>query len=345
MPAVGARSRQAAGVSTAKGSLDCDAMGSASATRYEVVEVRLGPVPEPLSPMARVDVVFTEPGGREWRVPAFASKGEWRVRYSSGTTGEHRYRVVADQDLADPTGVVYVEPGDASHPLRAHGPLQVADDHRHLEHSDGTPLLWLADTWWEGLTRRLTTEQFRELATRRVEQGFSVIQIVAGLYPEMAPFAHPRRGEHERVGLVRGLHRFEPGVVRRSRRASCRTSQSGPRAMHRRCVGLIRAADGYSKMLRHWRELIARWGAHPVVWCLAGEMPAVELKVMRAAASRLEQGNIKPADLLRVLARQISLKVRRRGRSRGFPDSEGIATLLGLGPVVADQVRNWNEVL
>ena len=29
---------------------------------------------------------------------------------------------------------------------------------------------------------------------------------------------------------------------------------------------------GVEKMQRHWRYMIARWGAWPVVWCLAGEL-------------------------------------------------------------------------
>jgi len=28
---------------------------------------------------------------------------------------------------------------------------------------------------------------------------------------------------------------------------------------------------GVAKMKQHWRNLVARWGAYPVVWCLAGE--------------------------------------------------------------------------
>ena len=28
---------------------------------------------------------------------------------------------------------------------------------------------------------------------------------------------------------------------------------------------------GMDKVKKHWRYLVARWGAYPVVWCLAGE--------------------------------------------------------------------------
>jgi hypothetical protein len=319
-------------------------MSTASGGRHEVVEVRLGAAPEPALPMARVDVVFIEPGGRERRVPAFASTGEWRVRYSSSVPGEHRYRIIADQHLAHRTGAVHIEQGDTSHALSMHGPLRVANDHRHLEHADGTPFLWLADTWWEGLVQRLTTVEFRELAARRVEQGFSVIQIVAGLYPEMAPFA--------REGASVSGWAWHEGFTAPNPAWFDEADERVAELVGQGLVPCIVGAwgsyvrrMGVEKMLRHWRELIARWGAYPVVWCLAGEMPALEPEVMRAAASKLEQGDTKPRDLLGLLARQVSLKVRRRGQARGFPDSEAIATVLGLRAAVADQVRAWNAVL
>lgn len=37
------------------------------------------------------------------------------------------------------------------------------------------------------------------------------------------------------------------------------------------CWGYYLPKLGMKKMQAHWRTIIARWGAHPVVWCLAGE--------------------------------------------------------------------------
>jgi hypothetical protein len=309
-----------------------------------VIEVRLGPAPERVPATSQVDVVFTEPGGGERHVPAFASRGEWRVRYSSSTVGEHRYRADADKDLGYPAGVISVEPGDTSRALGAHGPLRVADDHRHLEHADGTPFLWLADTWWEGLTRRLTTEQFRELAAKRIEQGFSVVQIVAGLYPEMAPFA-PEGESVSGWAWQEGFTAPNPAWFEEADERVAELVRAGLVPCVVGAWGSYIQNMGTERMLRQWRELIARWGAYPVVWCLAGEMPALEPEVMRAAASKFERGNLKPGDLLGVLARQISLTMRRRRRSRGFPDSERIATMLGVRALVAEQLAKWNQVM
>ena len=37
----------------------------------------------------------------------------------------------------------------ATTPWEEHGKLQVSANGRHLEHIDGTPMLWIADTGWE----------------------------------------------------------------------------------------------------------------------------------------------------------------------------------------------------
>jgi len=37
------------------------------------------------------------------------------------------------------------------------------------------------------------------------------------------------------------------------------------------CWGYYLPILGMARMKRHWRYLIARWGAHPAIWCLAGE--------------------------------------------------------------------------
>jgi len=55
--------------------------------------------------------------------------------------------------------------------------LQVSEDHRHLETSDGRPFLWLGDTAWE-LFHRLDRDEATEYLSTRAEQGFTVIQAV-----------------------------------------------------------------------------------------------------------------------------------------------------------------------
>ncbi len=46
---------------------------------------------------------------------------------------------------------------------------------------------FLADTWWYGLTNRVDAGQFKSLAKLRVRQGFSAVQLVVGIPPEVGP--------------------------------------------------------------------------------------------------------------------------------------------------------------
>ena len=94
-----------------------------------------------------------------------------------------------DAGLNGVEGSVEVRPYRGSNPLYKHGPIRVAPNKRNFEYADGKPFFWLGDTWWMGLCRRLHwPDEFQEPTADRKAKGFNVIQIVAGLYPDMPPF-------------------------------------------------------------------------------------------------------------------------------------------------------------
>src|SRR4051812_37696918 len=71
-------------------------------------------------PSNEADVVFSDPAGKQLRVPAFWAGGQsWKVRYASPVVGTHRYKAEALE------GVVEVEPYKGGNPLYVHGPLRV----------------------------------------------------------------------------------------------------------------------------------------------------------------------------------------------------------------------------
>ena len=255
------------------------AQGRASRTAAHVpVEITLTarqPHADPFNDVT-VDVLFTDPGGALRRVPAFWAGGSlWKVRYASQLAGRHRWHSecgdAKDKGLHGVAGVVEVAPYRGDNALYRHGPVRVAADRRHFEHADGTPFFWLGDTWWMGLCHRLHwPDEFRQLASDRRAKGYNVIQIIAGLYPDMFPF-DPRGANEAGFPWEIDYARIRPEYFDAADARLRFLVEQGFTPCIFGAWGYFLPWLGVEKMKQHWRYLIARYGAWPVVWCVAGE--------------------------------------------------------------------------
>ena len=223
-----------------------------------------------------LDVTFIDPRGQELRVPAFwAGADVWKVRYSSPVVGTHTFRSECseprDRGLHGINGKVEIKPYTGQNPLYTHGPLHVAPDHRYLEHADHTPFFWLGDTWWMGLCHRLHwPEEFKQLTADRKAKGFNVIQIVAGLYPDMPAF-DPRGANEAGFPWETNYARIRPEYFDAADQRLGYLVEQGFTPCIVGAWGYFMPWMGVEKVKAHWRYLIARYGAWPVVWCAAGE--------------------------------------------------------------------------
>ena len=226
--------------------------------------------------MVTLDVLFTDPAGQVLRVPAFWAGGStWKARYASPQPGVHRWtsecNMVQDRGLHGSRGQVVIAPYTGENPLYRHGPLRVAADHRHLAHTDGTPFFWLGDTWWMGLCQRLHwPDEFQKLAANRRAKGFNVIQIVAGLYPDMFPF-DPRGANEAGCPWETNYTRIRPEYFDAADQRLRYLVEQGFTPCVVGAWGYFLPWMGVEKAKQHWRYLVARYGAWPVVWCVAGE--------------------------------------------------------------------------
>jgi Protein of unknown function (DUF4038)/Domain of unknown function (DUF5060) len=219
-----------------------------------------------------LDCDFLDPSGRTRRVPGFwRGDNTWGIRYASPIPGTHRYTTrSSDPKLAGVEGEIEVVAYTGDNVLLRHGPIGVDDSGRHFLYTDSQPFLWAADTWWYGFVERLKTEEFAAFAQARAAQGFNVVQIVAGLYPEMASFAERGNGAHgwpwtEEFGCINPAWWDDA-----DERIQLLVDAS--------LIPCVVGAWGYympwlgvERMTKHWRYVIARWGAQPVVWCIGGE--------------------------------------------------------------------------
>jgi hypothetical protein len=223
-----------------------------------------------------LDLVFTEPDGRVLRVPAFWDGGDlWKARYSSPQFGRHTWRSECsdthDAGLHGASGAIRVSAYTGDNPLFKHGPVRVAADKRHFEYADGTPFFWLGDTWWMGLSHRLHwPEDFKQLAADRRQKGFNVVQIVAGLYPDMPPF-DPRGANEAGFPWEKDYKRIRPEYFDAADTRLRYLVDQGISPCLVGAWGYFMPWMGVAKMKSHWRYLIARYGAWPMIWCAAGE--------------------------------------------------------------------------
>jgi hypothetical protein len=227
-----------------------------------------------------LDVVFTDPAGVAKTVPAFWAGGrQWKVRYSSPVPGTHRYRTqcseTGDAGLHGLEGRVEITTYTGDNPLYRHGMIRIARDQRHFEHADGTPFFWLGDTWWKNLCQRMPWEGFQELTADRKAKGFSVIQIVCGPYPDEAVFETRWENEGGKPYLNRQFTEVNPAYFEFADRRLKHLVEAGlvPAIVggwgRGDCDGMKMA--GVEGLKRHWRNLIARYGAYPTIWIVGGE--------------------------------------------------------------------------
>ncbi|MBI4165639.1 MAG: DUF4038 domain-containing protein, partial [Acidobacteria bacterium] len=224
-----------------------------------------------------VDVIFSKDGAT-WRVPTFWRGGsEWTVRFASPSPGEYTYRLEStdksNPDLNGQEGRVRISAYTGTNELLRHGPLRVSPNKRYFEHADGTPFFWLGDTWWCGMSSRLSWEGFQKLTADRKAKGFTVVQIVAGLVPEFGPPSDP--GFCNEGGCVwdpefkRINPRFFDYVDRRVQHLV--DSEIAPAIVGAWNYGVL-AEMGVAKMKKHWRYIIARYGAYAGFWIVGGEV-------------------------------------------------------------------------
>jgi hypothetical protein len=256
--------------------------GADQVERNRVVEVELKSAKAYDNPFTEIelDVIFTAPDGKRYRVPAFWGGGDrWRFRYASGQKGEHSWRTecsdASNSSLHGVSGTVEVVEYLGDNPLYQHGQLRISDNGRHLEHVDGKPFFWLGDTWWKCLSKRMTWNGFQTLTADRKAKGFNVIHIVCGAYPDENHFQERWKNEGGFPYHTTDFRELNPDYFDYADRRIQHLVENG---LVPAIVGGWGRADcnimdlvGPAGMKRHWRYLIARYGAYPTIWITGGE--------------------------------------------------------------------------
>ena len=214
--------------------------------------------------------------GKEITIPAFwAGDRIWKFRFSHPEAGQYRFVTKCsdslNQRLHQQRGEISIAPYEGDNPVYAHGALRVNASGDYLEHHDGTPFFWLADSWWHGMTKRLDFPRgFEQLADDRKQKGFSVIQFAIAFPCDIAPF-DPRGQNAAGDPWDKDFERINPAYFDL---ADQRIQMLLDKGLVPNIVGLwgyYMKYMGVENVKQHWAYLMARYGAYPVVYTLSGE--------------------------------------------------------------------------
>ena len=127
-----------------------------------------------------VSVVYSGPDGTSFKSLAFwDGNSTFKIRCAFPAPGTWSWQTTcsdtADKGLHDKHGKIYVYPYHESNPLYTHGFLCVSANRRHLSYADGTPFLWVGDTYWAATTL-LSEHGFLSWVDDRASKHFTVLQ-------------------------------------------------------------------------------------------------------------------------------------------------------------------------
>lgn len=223
-----------------------------------------------------IQAVFIGPHGEKIHREAYWDGGRnYKVSFAPVSVGRWTYRLKApaDSGLDGVSGELECVPYSGEKAIYQHGFLKVSPDGRYLMYADGTPFFWLGDThWgfvagekWDWSNHPKMDSMFKGMVDKRVSQKFTVYQ--TNLRSEVGK-------------RFRGTHYWEDGKVGILPDVSFYQTEVDKRMQYIADAGLVNALGfawsgsvvGKLDLQKNLaRYIVARYGALPMVWTLAGE--------------------------------------------------------------------------
>ena len=256
----------------------------AAVRAWDIFEVRLISAKTYLNPYIEglpdrgkplVSVVFTGTSGdaigHTYNIAGFWDGGrEWKVRFAPPYSGTWTYLSVSDDPGLNGTKgtlecLKTTENEKRDNPV-LHGLVQVCKSNprpgRYFEYTDGTPFLWIADTWWGWAKDDIKLSTFKSLVDDRVDKGFTLGQLYVPGNSNMA---------RSLIGKT-----FDQPEIERLRHIDDMIEYANSRGMTVWVEGWWASKDlketaGEENVRRWWRYLVHRFGAYNVIWTLCGE--------------------------------------------------------------------------
>ena len=252
---------------------------------WEVFEVKLkssalfeNPYLNLLSPgkPAYVTANFTgtsgECSGKAITVSGFwDGNDDWMIRFTPPLAGTWKYETIsADRKMNGKKGQLIVSSwteDEKKENATRRGFIIVNNNSerkgRYFTYSDGTPCLWIADTWWDWTNRKIKFESFVELVDTRSEQGYNIGQLF---------FAGNGWGRESSL-LDTTFKIPDTEQIRKVEKMIAYANSKGMTIWIHPWWSReeLNMTVGEENMTRWWRYVIHRLHAYNVIWVLAGE--------------------------------------------------------------------------
>ncbi|MBN1807321.1 MAG: DUF4038 domain-containing protein [Sedimentisphaerales bacterium] len=223
----------------------------------------------------KVKVEFTSPSGKKRTLIAFWDGGRlWRMRFSPDEQGNWTYKTICTDNnnngLHDQIGSFKCKAYTGVLELFRHGELRLPENCRYFEHNDGTPFFWLADTVWCGPALS-DLNDWNIFLNDRIWKEFTAIQFVMAQWRMTKSDAD---GNHTFTGKEKIV--INPAYFQRLDKYIDAINDAGLVAVPV-LLWAIRGEENPGYYLPEDQKIIlaeymiARYGAHQVIWFLGGD--------------------------------------------------------------------------
>jgi hypothetical protein len=192
---------------------------------------------------------------------------DWKVRFAPPAAGEWHYETHSSDPGLDKKSGDFVARESTADELKAnplgHGFIQVCHTGpragRYFQYADGTPFLWIGDTWWNWGSAKPPVAEFEKVVDDRAKKGFTVGQLY------VHGWGHSVLSDGGTVLDLDRMKRLDAMIAYANAR--------GIVVMISPWWGGKDLAEkiGTEKMERLTRYLMHRYGAYNVLWILASE--------------------------------------------------------------------------
>jgi hypothetical protein len=210
--------------------------------------------------------------GKTVAVYGFWDGGQrWKVRFAPPQTGVWEYTTISrDRGLNNKQGrftVVDWQAEDKATNQTRRGFITVAERGQNpghtFQYSDGTPFLWIADTWWNWTNRRIKFASYKRLVDDRASKGFNIGQLFVAA-----------NGWGKESSLLDASYSVLD--VDHMKKIDSMIVYANSKGITVWVHGWwsrenLNLTAGEEKIKRWWRYLIHRLSAYNVIWVVAGE--------------------------------------------------------------------------